>query len=1342
MATDDKDKRDGSLGDADGAPRRTAALRGVTFLGQPSTQASSAEVYHVKRASGDVEGPYESERIKSMLRAGDLTGEEGVSRDRRLWIPILAVPEFAEYAPSGGGQTLFGALPAIGRAGGDAVESIDDDDIVSSDSGAHPGGPAPLGESGLGVAPSMTSRMASGAWATLPGGSSESPDALSGLPGVRRSAPTGELPQMEGSGELPLPRGFGGPRPTEGSGELPLPVSGRTVPLGGGLPPANLPGVTRKGAANLPAFESADLPAAREILPQSMSTARAGGSGEYASMADSNLPGVTGNLPGRGPGLPGLGGTLPGRAAELPLQASTLPEMGAAFPGRPASSGPPDLPTSRGRTSVLDELSEGDDIWADQGGVVQGGESVTEARPGAPAKLESLEDIFDDDDETWGEESAAPAGDFFATSSLSGNDPASSAAPAATPDTQEAGQAAPAQTSDAKDTAKKAKKAAKKKDPRATSSNAMPKVLALLLVVGVLVAAAIFVPRLLEKQGTTGDSPTTVVAGGSGTSSAQVDVPGLDSIRDGAGPAIAAMIDAGRRAVRTGSATPDDRALLLVGLGLVSADGLPQLELLDEIYALYEENAQVEEPSELVILGQGVAEAVNGHAAARATLARVQDEALAPTARLFEGISYVVYADGVRPPTEVDRMGSAEETPPEPAPEETSDETSAESDDGEASPPEDEQVEQAEVPAERFRVREMASPTPVDAAAVRAIDAAIAADSAYVPARYWRGAVAMRLQDVEGAARYFEQALELNPTHVASAVGSAEALLRSGRLADADGRIQRVIDEMEGASSPTERGRTFLVAAEISVARLQRELAIESLLSALHADPGNPEATAMLGEQFELAGQHLRAIEYFGSIPTASGEDAEATIAMARAQIGAGEWDDAEQRLLAGLEQHGMDARFPYFIGRVKEAQAEFDHAQERYEQSIQIDPHFLRAYVRLAQLRLRENRSSEALTLVSDAWNQGVDTAALANEIGATYMELGEVNRAVAAYRRSLEIDPSFADARLNLVDHYLSSSQHERALRELSAMVQSGVDSPRVRYLNARALTESGEHDRAIEELLVLLQADESNASYLQLMGRAHFGAGNYEAARRHFSSALENAPTLHEATYFIGRSDIELGRYTDAISSLTTVAQRSTYGAYHYWLGVALERGGQDTQALAEFGKTVDDDPGWSLENPEVFYRRARMFLRRGAYTPAYNDLRTVLTLRPNHAPARAAMGELHYDRRNYDGAISELTRAIELGAADQPKLHYLIGLSYLNGPGGARSPDALRHLESARAGGYARTRDDLHRRLAYIYRDTGRRGDAVSSFRAYLESDRLSLSERQEIENEIRRLGATP
>ena len=549
----------------------------------------------------------------------------------------------------------------------------------------------------------------------------------------------------------------------------------------------------------------------------------------------------------------------------------------------------------------------------------------------------------------------------------------------------------------------------------------------------------------------------------------------------------------------------------------------------------------------------------------------------------------------------------------------------------------------------------------------RSLDAAIEAAPSLVSARYWRGWVALQQGDPEAARPLFEQAASLNEAHVRSRVGVASSALRSGSIGEASEMLNELHEATADTASARELGEILVEMARVELAMIDPGSALLFLQQALQNDPQNSDAIRLLGETWYEMDAHHEAIDFYQNTATLSRDNPETALLLVRGWVGLEDWTEARSEIDSARSAFPNDGRFPYYLGLVNEGEADFERARELYREALQIDPGFLRPQLRLAELAMLEGRTTEAIDLIEDAIAGPASDASTYTDMGDLLLELGQTNEAINVYRRALEVDRSYPYARLALVQHYLNTDQPERALGELDEMADSGVQSDRVPYLRAKAYLRLELYDRGIEVMIELLDDENDQtveyAEYLHLMGRMQFGAGNPQSAREYFTRAYDLSPSRLDSLYWQGRCDIELGSYSEAITSITTVASNTRAGEHYFWLGYALEQSDQPTEALQDYTRAVDSDMAWSLANPDVFYRRGRLYYMRGVNSSAYRDLRVVLTLNPRHSSAARVMGRVHFEDRDFDRSIALLEQSLAI-EPENPETNYYLGIAHLN------------------------------------------------------------------------------
>ena len=126
--------------------------------------------------------------------------------------------------------------------------------------------------------------------------------------------------------------------------------------------------------------------------------------------------------------------------------------------------------------------------------------------------------------------------------------------------------------------------------------------------------------------------------------------------------------------------------------------------------------------------------------------------------------------------------------------------------------------------------------------------------------------------------------------------------------------------------------------------------------------------------------------------------------------------------------------------GIVLYQQADNDGAREKFNEALELDPHFVSATFNLGVLLARQGRHAEAISKFNEVirdWQRTdpIETLAAAyTEWGFSLALLGRVDHAYAWFRKAAEIAPDFSDVYTTWAE-VLSASGHPDAAREKTA-------------------------------------------------------------------------------------------------------------------------------------------------------------------------------------------------------------------------------------------------------------------------------------------------------------------
>ncbi len=160
------------------------------------------------------------------------------------------------------------------------------------------------------------------------------------------------------------------------------------------------------------------------------------------------------------------------------------------------------------------------------------------------------------------------------------------------------------------------------------------------------------------------------------------------------------------------------------------------------------------------------------------------------------------------------------------------------------------------------------------------------------------------------------------------------------------------------------------------------------------------------------------------------------------------------------------------------------------------------------------------ALRKASDFYAQATmlspNNAQLQNEWGTVYAQLGENDKALARFARSLEIDPVYADTYLRRAQMALQGKDWQAAAADYDQAIK--LNPKDVRALSGRAyvLAQMGRTDDAIAANLALLAVSPNDVSSLQNLALLYQKKGLLQDALSYARRARDAAPAAQRATY----------------------------------------------------------------------------------------------------------------------------------------------------------------------------------------------------------------------------------
>jgi arylsulfatase A-like enzyme/Flp pilus assembly protein TadD len=213
----------------------------------------------------------------------------------------------------------------------------------------------------------------------------------------------------------------------------------------------------------------------------------------------------------------------------------------------------------------------------------------------------------------------------------------------------------------------------------------------------------------------------------------------------------------------------------------------------------------------------------------------------------------------------------------------------------------------------------------------------------------------------------------------------------------------------------------------------------ETLLAKVRElDPTTHAVAYMLGEAALRQQLWDRAATELQNALKADPDFDQAMTALARALHEKGDDAGARTWLQKALAQNAQNFRAWYELGWLEDQAGNRVSAERAYQKVLSIQPNFALAHRDLGLVYFKAKDYAKALPHLSRAAKLGLKEAQLFNLLGICYSRTGQLSEAVSSYRQALGLQPSLAEAHLNLGFAYaqlrkveLSSHEYQEACR-----------------------------------------------------------------------------------------------------------------------------------------------------------------------------------------------------------------------------------------------------------------------------------------------------------------------
>lgn len=183
--------------------------------------------------------------------------------------------------------------------------------------------------------------------------------------------------------------------------------------------------------------------------------------------------------------------------------------------------------------------------------------------------------------------------------------------------------------------------------------------------------------------------------------------------------------------------------------------------------------------------------------------------------------------------------------------------------------------------------------------------------------------------------------------------------------------------------------------------------------------------------------------------------------------------------------------------------------------------------------MHLREGRVDAALDEFKRAAKEDPKNPYFQNGLGLAYAAKGEWKDAVAAFRKALELNPYYADAKNALGYALIMSGDREGGKRELLAAFSDAMNpAPEISAYNlGRAYLEEKNYTEAVNWLRTSLNRNREYSEAYILLAETLMASDRADAAVAELEAGVKAVPTDPGLQLGLGRAYYKVGRFSDA-------------------------------------------------------------------------------------------------------------------------------------------------------------------------------------------------------------------
>lgn len=242
----------------------------------------------------------------------------------------------------------------------------------------------------------------------------------------------------------------------------------------------------------------------------------------------------------------------------------------------------------------------------------------------------------------------------------------------------------------------------------------------------------------------------------------------------------------------------------------------------------------------------------------------------------------------------------------------------------------------------------------------------------------------------------------------------------------------------------------------------------------------------------------------------------------------------AKFRAVISLRPHSAESYFN--LGNALRSKGDLSNAADTYQQAIDCDPDFDRAYAILAPTLVTLKRFPDALEVYSNLTELRPDDIHVLNAYGVVLHENEKYDEAICIFEKCRKLDVENVTVLNNIALTYHKMHKFDCAIQEYKKSLALKPDDVSTNLNIGNSYKEKGLSEEAVVAYRKVIEIDNKNVDAYFNLGVTLHDLNQFHEAVQSYEIALQFRPENPDIYYCMGNSFRELDQFDEAIDAYT--------------------------------------------------------------------------------------------------------------------------------------------------------------------------------------------------------------